>query len=516
MKNKTVAFQFFFLTLLLLNTTLGSSQSISKSFGETFPSERNRYLHKIFKIEDKFFCIYVEHGKTEEILIKQFSSNLGLEKENILSLDTRKEKNELANIFSVKNKIWLFYKAYTKKKEHHLNLLIFDPETFTAIKDDIILTFEDNDNVKTKKIDFDIYFNTDSTIYAAVADQPNKQNNEKFDIHLFSENHQPLNTIAIDSKEDDENLIIIDININRKGIVFIQTFKQNTNEYILTTYKGGIKQPPYKIPVTQYLISDLRFISSNDTVVVYSGLGVNGSWSCNASYYLKLNYSTGSVITEKKDTLSKDFINKNQIYLEFLDNNKRSIKNSGIQYTSIKNIIPRSDGGAVLIAEQETVEDQSNTYFDAYGVMRTYSFIYYVNQNIILLNINPQGKIDWSKQLPKKQITTNDGGYYNSFKQILTNEKLYFIYNDNNINGSTYIPEKDVYQNMELKKMNYVTNAYSIDIAGNIEKENLFSFAELGTYISPENIFQVTRNEVIIVARYGKDDRLISLKWASE
>ena len=166
--------------------------------------------------------------------------------------------------------------------------------------------------------------------------------------------------------------------------------------------------------------------------------------------------------------------------------------------------------------EQETIEDVSSTYFDAYGVMRTYTFIYYINQNIILFSINPEGKIDWVKQLPKKQITTNDGGHYNSFKEVLTNEKLYFIYNDNNINGSRYIPEKEVYQNMELKKMNYVTNAYSIDISGKIEKENIFSFAELGTYIRPNNIFQISRDEVIVLARYGKNDRLISLKWEAE
>ena len=69
---------------------------------------------------------------------------------------------------------------------------------------------------------------------------------------------------------------------------------------------------------------------------------------------------------------------------------------------------------------------------------------------------------------------------------------------------------------MELKKVSYVTNAYSIDIFGNIVKENIFSFAELGTFISPENIFQVERDEVIILTRFGKIDRLVSLKWKNE
>ncbi len=516
MENKSLLFSLLVLIQLLVFSSFSYGQDISKSFGDYFPSEKNRQLYKIFKLQGKLYSVYIEHGKTEEVLLKQFSSDLVLEKENLLNLDAKKERNELANIFSVKNKIWLFYTSYTKKKEHHLNLLIFDPKSFTSIKDEAILTFKDNDYVNTKKIDFNIFFNTDSTIYAAVADQPNKQNNEKFDVLLFSENHTLLNTITVDSKEADENIEIIDININRKGTVFIQSYKRNTNEYILNTYLNGVKQMPYKIPVTKHLIGDLRFISSNDTVAIYSGLGLNGSWSCNASYYLKLNYTTNTVAVEKRDTLSKKFIHSNKIYLDFLENQKRNIKNSGIDYAKIKTVIPRSDGGAVLIVEQETIENVSNTYFDAYGVMRTYTFVYYINENIIVLNINPEGKIDWEKQLPKKQITSNDGGFYNSFKQILTNEKLYFIYNDNNINGDTYIPEKEVYQNMELKKMNFVTNAYSIDISGKIKKENIFSYAEIGTYISPKNIFQVTRDEVIILARYGKSDRLISIKWESE
>ena len=64
-------------------------------------------------------------------------------------------------------------------------------------------------------------------------------------------------------------------------------------------------------------------------------------------------------------------------------------------------------------------------------------FEYFYNYNdIIVVNIQPDGGIEWATRIPKRQETVNDGGYYSSYAMSIVRDRLYFIFNDNSRNFS--------------------------------------------------------------------------------
>ena len=98
-------------------------------------------------------------------------------------------------------------------------------------------------------------------------------------------------------------------------------------------------------------------------------------------------------------------------------------------------LILRNDGGALLIAEQYFVQEEydRNQFYDPYYsnyYNRNYNDIDYVyNYNdIIVVNIRPDGEIEWTARIPKRQVTTNDGGYYSSYAMSIVRSKIYFVF----------------------------------------------------------------------------------------
>lgn len=47
-----------------------------------------------------------------------------------------------------------------------------------------------------------------------------------------------------------------------------------------------------------------------------------------------------------------------------------------------------------------------------------YTYVYYYN-SLLVANVNPDLSIEWLKVIPKKQISTNDYGYYSSYTSMV-------------------------------------------------------------------------------------------------
>ncbi|RME12050.1 MAG: hypothetical protein D6816_01385 [Bacteroidetes bacterium] len=110
---------------------------------------------------------------------------------------------------------------------------------------------------------------------------------------------------------------------------------------------------------------------------------------------------------------------------------------------SLDRLILRSDGGAVLVAEQFYIERETyyRDYYPTYGYYpygyynsyyrnsRDIDYLYNYN-DIIVVNIRPDGDLQWTARIPKWQETRNDGGYYSSYAMSIVRDKLYFLFND--------------------------------------------------------------------------------------
>ena len=92
-------------------------------------------------------------------------------------------------------------------------------------------------------------------------------------------------------------------------------------------------------------------------------------------------------------------------------------------------LVPRSDGGLVCIAEQKEIATE-NDIIMVNGIPTSTSKNIYNYNDIIALNLDSTGKIEWEHVVHKNQTTVNDGGYFSSVAVYVADHFIQLIYND--------------------------------------------------------------------------------------
>lgn len=94
----------------------------------------------------------------------------------------------------------------------------------------------------------------------------------------------------------------------------------------------------------------------------------------------------------------------------------------GIPDLYLDHLIPRADGGALLIGEQFYIT--TTTFRDFYGFWYTQETYHY--DDIVIFAVDSLGNLEWFRIIPKSQTGTSDGEL--SYGLLVGPEKIYFLY----------------------------------------------------------------------------------------
>ncbi|MDW8393980.1 MAG: hypothetical protein RMK52_07015 [Chitinophagales bacterium] len=144
-------------------------------------------------------------------------------------------------------------------------------------------------------------------------------------------------------------------------------------------------------------------------------------------------------------------------------------------------LVPTRSGGALLICEAQDVSTEMypNPAFGTFGMTTGFAVSYFHFDDVSVVAFRPDGQPEWRKVLRKRQSTEGDGGYYSSIAVMIAPEKLYFLFND-------FTPGTTV------------TTAYSLDAAGNVERNQLFNAERMGLWPVMRQGRQVSQNEMMV------------------
>ena len=310
-----------------------------------------------------------------------------------------------------------------------------------------------------------------------------------------------------------------------------------TYQYVLLTYRNnGETVEEYKVDLGEKFITDLTYRVARNGDLVFSGFySDRGTYSVKGTYFFRLNPETKEITN--KNLRAFDF----KFLTEYLSDNKRdkakkadrkgdTKKSPELYQYALDELILRSDGGAVLIAEQYYVEQRYdyNDRYDPYGYggfyrsrfrNNPYGFgynnyrdqTYYYNYNdIIVVNIKPTGEIEWTARIPKQQVTTNDGGYFSSYAMSIIKDKFYFVFNDNPKN---YDPNDKSDHLHGYNGRNSVITLAAVDKNGGVTMDPIFDNRQAGITTRPKICKQIGRNEMLIYGERGRKYRFGSLKF---
>jgi hypothetical protein len=279
--------------------------------------------------------------------------------------------------------------------------------------------------------------------------------------------------------------------------------EQNFSWHIVSYTSSGENSVDYEIKIDQKFITDISFSVTDDGDIVAGGFYSKiGSYAVDGAYYLMLDSKTKSVKTSSVKEFDIDFITQGMTERQEARAKKKEEKgkDTELYQYDLHDLVKRDDGGLVLIGEQFYIT--TSTYSDGKTSYTNYHYHYH---DIIIINIDNAGKIEWSQKIPKRQVSTNDGGFYSSYSLAVTNDKLRFIFNDNK-NNLTLKKQGD-WKNYTFGDKDGIVALVTIDKNGGVTREALVKDSELEVIIRPKVSNQINDNEVLLFGEKRKKDQ---------
>lgn len=172
-----------------------------------------------------------------------------------------------------------------------------------------------------------------------------------------------------------------------------------------------------------------------------------------------------------------------------------------IQQASIikpKKILPRSDGGCVVIMEGQYQYTRvvrtvpTNVYYYGDSYMRLYDQNHYFD--ILTYSLGPDGNLNWQSVSPKVQVTEGDGGLYSSYIMYEANNVVKFLFNEDIYNNGNFIE-------------------YNLNPIGNQKRISIFNSDKENLTLIPQKGKQISGNMVLIPSEQKRNLQFVLLKY---
>lgn len=266
---------------------------------------------------------------------------------------------------------------------------------------------------------------TSNQLLCAIA---NKDKNDIATVTLFSVNERLENPLQRSFQYPSFESMLL-----RSGSLLANNYFVflSKDKIVRTDSTGGFKLYSYNISKDSLLEQTIEFEGKYITAGMLTGdvnqgrLIVSGFISerlnrtAAGTFYALFNLSNIQLLKTGNESFPPEF--RGRIFGE------GNGKGQELHNFYIQKLIPRSDAGTVLVAENFFTS--TSTYYDVF--LQTYmSRTNYNYNSIIAFSTNPDGTLHWSEVFNKSQVSTEDGGFYSSFCSLTYKDKIYFIYND--------------------------------------------------------------------------------------
>ncbi len=463
-------------------------------------------------------------GLVASITIESFDvKSLRLKKAIEVDLKYQKKLRVFHDVFNVNDKFYLITSFFNSGKDKNFLFAQKLDDSFEPDKDLILIGEIDSRN-EVQIGDFQFEHSRDSSKVIIYHDIPTKRSEaQQAKISIYNDDFDLLwdKKIKFPYESKLYNSIKFDVDKNGNAYLLGKRFfekerdlvkKRPNFEYILEAYtEKGEKIDRYQLNDKLKLITDLTFEVNNKNEIICTGFytnktssvgGFGSTESIQGIVFFKVN-NNEKIVEEK--TFSKfdlDFITLNETerarrVAQRQDNDNIQSNDPALYSYDFRDVILRSDGGAVIIAEQFFVEEINRTVNNFNRGFNNQTFqntsIYNYNE-VIVVNIRPDGSIQWANSVPKYQSATSvNARRFLSFKNANIGDKIYLIFNE----------ERNVLEgaNTLFKNQNALAMA-ELDKSGTLSIYMVGDNDDLQSIIIPTLTKQISRRELLI---YGID-----------
>ena len=477
-------------------------------------------------------------------ILEFYNANMKLVRSKELDLDIKGKARFVKDVVMLDRRLWVLSYFYNEKHEKtYLFAQEINKSTFNLGKDLIKVAEQDQKNQDKSDV-FTVATSRDSSKIVIFNRQPNENKQQEFSLAVFDSDFKELWSKEAKLPYSKKNFSIEDYQLDNQGNVYllgiIYTEGANrlerrgkaTYQYDIVAYRqdnAATESHEYKIDMKDRFISDLSFKIGDDGDLICAGFySEKGAKSVKGSCFFKINPKTHDQTSISSRPFDFQFMTTN-----LSERNKERAKAAiekgdkeaepELYDYSIDKLITRSDGGVIMVAEQYFIDERlrynnygygnwGSPFYNPYAYSSIYDPYGYRNGNnrqpdyifnyndIIVVNIQPDGEIAWSARIPKRQTSVNDFGMYSSYGMSIVADKLYFVYNDDPKNLD---PKAKKIATETPDKYSVLTIA-EVNRDGQVRRAPLFQNKENGVVVRPKISKQVGRRDLAI---YGENGR---------
>jgi len=374
---------------------------------------------------------------------------------------------------------------------------------------------------RDKNVEFFYEMSRDSSKILIHYQLPNKRNNpERFAVHAFTSDMIALwkREFSLPYAEGlfDIRRFLIDNEANAYllGKNYRERAKERVNglpnyDFKLLELNPSFEQPEeYTLQLPGKFLVDMHLeVLRNGDLVCAGVFAEDRSFKIKGIYYFIMDGQTAEVKHESAREMSLSMFEDEGDKPK--KKKKRQAERAFYNY-DFRDIVLRSDGGAVLIGEERYSRTYSRYVANGTGGgYYTYYTIFYRN-DLLAIDIGPDGDIEQAFRVPKRQQQT-DSDILLSYAMAVAGGKIRFVFNDRaenlelrgtNLRPKTYTPSG-------MRRARQVVELVSLDMAnGDYEREALTTAKEADQYALPYASVQVAPNELILLFQRGKRRRM--------
>lgn len=400
-----------------------------------------------------------------------------------------------------------------------------DKKTLKAAENKIKLASIDyGGKSKTNSGNYNVRLSRDSSKVLIFYTLPYKSGEpEKFGFHVYDAGmkeiwHQDITLPYKDRLFDIETFKVDnDGNVYLLGLLYKDVRKSKrwgdpNYEYKIFSYTGnGNSSNEYSVALPDKFLTDMQIeINDNNDIICAGFYSDHGTLSIHGTYFLTVDAKTKAIKSKSLKEFSIDFITQymREGEAERVKRKEEKGKDVELYEYDLHNIILRDDGGAVLIGEQYFVKSYTYTTY-VNGQAQTHSSTNYYFNDIIAVNINSKGTIEWASKVPKRQISAESSGFYCSYALAIVDDKIYFLFNDDPKNVDYDVSGRLKYFNGRES----IVTMVEVNAQGKVTRYPLLNTFGLDVITRPKVCEQISDNEMILFGQRKKTQQFARLTF---
>lgn len=511
---------FCILLILVLShlANIVSAQDVELKWGNDVKKSKSGDPSDVLGKDETGFYILKTN---RDVYIEKFDVNMNLLwTKKIQIYLTKTAETVFENILITKNKIIVFTSYYDSKA--NTKQLFATHISKDGVIDSKLYEVNIFDNLSSRhSVSYDVRLSKKINSILIFSNFREKYNEkEVFHYKVIDENFVEKSHAFIELPYKGSNTSIMDYIIDNAGnihLVYSVNLKKEEvnnrsnddkidfNYYVMSYYPSTKEYKEYDLRIGNYLITGISILIDNDSRFMYVP-GFYSEKKINAlrgTFISKIDLMNRQVVYSRQQVFDDAFLAV--VYDKPLDDdnkkddkaNKKAKGKEQLYDYDIKELFVNEAEEVMMVSEQYYVHVVTTTTTSANGVTTTRTTYYYHYNNVMVSKFGSTGDRQWCSNIPKYQVTTNDGGFFSSIGVFAHQDKVYIIYNDNPKNGTGIAARQ--YRTMSPQKSQLAM--VTVDGDGTLKKRVLMHAPDHGKGIAtrPKFSYQISTDEVILV-----------------